>query len=253
MPCGIAGSHAKDHKVRSLQVIAIVFALSAVSARGMELSDFVGGRGRNWDAIKVLEHGDAEMRAGNFQAARRDFDSAIRSDPTLWVAIFWRARLSAGERKWQEVIRDCNEVLRQESTFVEAAVLRASANRHLGNYLASLRDLDNVIRLQPGRIEAFAFALDTRAWIRATCPDPSLRNGKVAIADATKACNMIKWQSAGMIDTLAAAYAESGDYDSAIRYQEKAMNTPGAGQNSRELQDHMALFEQHRPVRSSGK
>jgi tetratricopeptide (TPR) repeat protein len=239
--------------VRSLQIIEIVFALSAVSARGMELSDFVGGRGRNWDAIKVLEQGDAEMRAGNFQTARRDFDSAIRSDPTLWVAIFWRARLSAGERKWQEVIRDCNEVLRQESTFVEAAVLRASANRHLGNYSASLRDLDNVIRLQPVRIEAFAFALDTRAWIRATCPDPSLRNGKLAITDATKACNMIKWQSSGMIDTLAAAYAESGDYDSAIRYQEKAMNAAGAGQNSRELQDHMALFKQHRPVRSSGK
>lgn len=239
--------------MRSLQIIAIVFVLSAVSARGMELSDFVGGRGRNWDAIKVLEQGDAEMRAGNFQAARRDFDSAIRSDPTLWVAIFWRARLSAGEHKWQEVIRDCNDVLRQESTFVEAAVLRATANRHLGNYSASLRDLDNVIRLQPARIEPFAFALDGRAWIRATCPDPSLRNGKSAITDATKACSLNRWQSAGMIDTLAAAYAESGDFDSAIRYQEKAMRAPNAAEQARELQEHMALFKQHHPVRSTGK
>ncbi|HEY6070151.1 MAG TPA: hypothetical protein VIU85_02175 [Chthoniobacterales bacterium] len=239
--------------MRSLQIISIVFVLGAVSARGMELSDFVGGRGRNWNAIKVLEQGDAEMRAGNFQAARRDFDSAIKSDPTLWVAIFWRARLSAGEHKWQEVIRDCNEVLRQESTFVEATVLRANANRHLGNYTASMHELDNVIRMQPSRIEAFAFALDGRAWIRATCPDPSLRDGKLAIADATKACNMNKWQSAGMIDTLAAAYAESGDFDSAIRYQEKAMSAPNAAEQARELQDHMALFKQHRPVRSTRK
>jgi tetratricopeptide (TPR) repeat protein len=239
--------------MRALQIIAIVFATSAISARAMELSDFVGGRGRNWNAIKVLENGDAEMRAGNFQAARRDFDSAIRSDPTLWVAIFWRARLSAAEHKWQEVIRDCNEVLHQESTFVEAAVLRASANRHLGNYSASLHDLNNVISMQPARIEAFAYALDNRAWIRATCPDPALRNGKAAIADATKACGMIKWKDAAAIDTLAAAYAESGDFDSALRYEQQATGAPGAEQISRELQDHMASFKQHRPIRSSRK
>ena len=68
---------------------------SAALSRDLELSDFVGGVGRNWNAIKALEDGDAEMRAGNYQAARRDLDAAIRADPTLWVAIYWRARLSA--------------------------------------------------------------------------------------------------------------------------------------------------------------
>ena len=52
-----------------------------------------------------------------------------------------------------------------------------------------------------------------------------------------------------MIDTLAAAYAEAGDFDSAVRYEEQAMSAPNANEISRLLQEHMAMFKQHRPVR----
>jgi tetratricopeptide (TPR) repeat protein len=230
-------------------VVIVIFCLVAAAAYALQLSDFVGGRGRNWNAIKVLSEGDAEMRAGNLQAARRDFDAAIQADPTLWVAIYWRARLSARERKWEQVIRDCNEVLRQESTFVEAAVLRAGANYRLGNYSASLRELDNVISLRPVRVETFAWALERRAWFHATCPDPAFRKGKSAVDDAKTACNMTKWKEAGSIDTLAAACAETGDFDSAVRYEQQAMSAPGASQVAHELQEHLAMFKQHRPVR----
>jgi serine/threonine-protein kinase len=236
--------------VRPLVIAAIFLSVGAISAHALELSDFVGGRGRNWDAIKLLDRGDEELRAGNLQAARRDFDDAIRGDPTLWVAIYWRARLSARERKWDQVVRDCNEVLRQESTFVEAAVLRAVANSALGRYSASLRELDNVIALRPVRVETFDWVLERRAWLHATCPDASLRNGRSAIDDAKKACTMTKWKEAGPIDTLAAACAETGDFDSALRYQQQAMSAPDANGISRTLQEHMSMFKQHRPIRA---
>jgi tetratricopeptide (TPR) repeat protein len=234
--------------VRPLVIAAIFLSLGAVSAHALELSDFVGGRGRNWDAIKLLDQGDEELRAGNLQAARRDFDAAIRSDPTLWVAIYWRARLSAKERKWDQVVRDCNEVLRQESTFVEAAALRAVANSALGRYSASLHELDNVIALRPARVETFAWVLERRAWLRATCQDASLRNGRSAIDDAKKSCDMTKWKEAGPIDTLAAACAETGDFDSALRYGQQAMQAYDAGSMSKTLQEHLAMFKQHRRV-----
>jgi tetratricopeptide (TPR) repeat protein len=235
--------------VRPLVIAAIFLSMTSVAVPALELSDFVAGRGRNWDAIKLLSQGDEELRSGNFQAARRDFDATIRNDPSLWVAVYWRARLSARERKWDQVIRDCSEVLRQESTFVEAAVLRAVANSALGKYSASLREFDNVIALRPARVETFGWVLERRAWLRATCPDASLRNGRSAIDDAKKACSMTKWKEAGPIDTLAAAYAETADFDSAIRYEQQALSAPDANEISRTLQDHMALFKQRRPVR----
>jgi tetratricopeptide (TPR) repeat protein len=197
----------------------------------------------------VLSQGDHEMRSGNLQAARRDFDTAIRTDPTLWVAIFWRARLSAQEHRWELVIQDCNSVLRQDSTFVEAAALRAAADIALGRYAASLRDLNDSIRLQPTRLETYALALNRRAWLRATCPDPSIRNGRGAVDDAKKACHITKWREADMIDTLAAASAEAGDFDSAMRYEKQAMSAPDANEMSRTLQEHMSIFKQHRPIR----
>src|ERR1700724_3464621 len=175
--------------MRVIPLIVCSILASAAFSQGLELSDFVGGRGRNWNAIKVLEDGDAEMRAGNYQVARRDFDAAIRADPTLWVAIYWRARLSAIEHKWDQVIRDCNEVLRQDSTFVEAAVLRAVANDATGRYSAALHELSSAITLHPARVETFAWALERRAWLRATCPDSPIRNGRSAIDDAKKACD----------------------------------------------------------------
>lgn len=235
--------------MRSPLLIAAIVFCSTASARCLELSDFVAGRGRNWNAIKLLEKGDQEWAAGHLQAARSNIDAAIRSDPTLWVAIFWRARLSTEEHKWDLVMLDCNQVLRQDSTFVEAAVLRAAAEIGLGRYAASLRDLNDSIRLQPTRLETYSLALNRRAWLRAACPDPSIRNGRAAVDDAKKACHITKWKEATKIDTLAAACAEAGDFDSAVRYEEQAMSAPDANEISRALQEHMALFKQHRAVR----
>ena len=52
-----------------------------------------------------------------------------------------------------------------------------------------------------------------------------------------------------MIDTLATAYAEVGDFDSAVRYEEKALAIRGVKANdSKRLQAHLDSFKQHRPL-----
>ena len=52
-----------------------------------------------------------------------------------------------------------------------------------------------------------------------------------------------------MIDTLAMAYAEVGDFDSAVRYEEKALALRGVKANdSKRLQEHFDSFKQHHPL-----
>ncbi|HOW97522.1 MAG TPA: hypothetical protein P5567_04390 [Kiritimatiellia bacterium] len=64
--------------------------------------------------------------------------------------------------------------------------------------------------------------LNNLAWILATCRDPALRDGAEAILLAERACALATPDEAGFRDTLAAAYAEAGRFDEAIRAAELA-------------------------------
>src|SRR5207302_589419 len=60
-------------------------------------------------------------------------------------------------------------------------------------------------------------------WVWATCPDPDIRNGERARECATRACELTEWTEPGFLDTLAAACAECGEFDDAVKWQEKAV------------------------------
>jgi tetratricopeptide (TPR) repeat protein len=108
-----------------------------------------------------------------------------------------------------------------------------------------LLSLHNVYRGGPFR----ARLLNDKAWIEATCPDARYRNAKQAIADAQDAVRISSYHSASYLDTLAAAYAESGDFDSAIKTQEKAFAAQTKTDKIVGGDERLALYKQHHPYR----
>jgi tetratricopeptide (TPR) repeat protein len=232
-------------------ILILIAAMSARSAQASETQYLIYGRGRNTAAINLVVEATKQMANGDLAKAQQSLDTAIQSDPKLWPAYYVRARLFVRKRQWQAALRDANEALRQQSSFLEAALVRADANAGLGHYAESLHDLDTVIRLRPRSEPTLAAALNSRAWFRASCPNPSFRDGKQAIKDATMACKLTRWKEAQMLDTLASAYAETGDFDSAIRYQEQALHAPDANEGTQVLQEHLALFQRRQSVAGS--
>lgn len=82
------------------------------------------------------------------------------------------------------------------------------------------------------------------AWVLATCPDASVRNGSKAI-QYSKMSTQKSWVE---YDTLAAAYAESGEYTKALENIGKALlEVPADYKN--ELENRKKLFKNKTPYR----
>jgi tetratricopeptide (TPR) repeat protein len=206
----------------SFGVVAITLAICGIFAGEVREIGVPAG----WHASDYDRHGYDLLNKGDYENARRYFDAAIRTDPYMWTAYYNRATTFCMQKRWSAALQDLNSSLRLKPSFFEASFNRAGVNKELGNYKACLNDLDQLSALTAkvhNTIEQ-ARALNSRAWLRATCPNISIRNGQLGVADASKACQLNDWELASHIDTLAAAYAEAGQFNSAIRYQEEAMS-----------------------------
>jgi tetratricopeptide (TPR) repeat protein len=227
-------------------ILLFIVMITVAAAARASVPIVVGtGAGKRTAMKRVTDAGE-ELKKGDIAAAKRNVDIALHIDPKLWPALYMRAQIFAGQGKYELAIQDCNEALRLYPGFVEAALLRAKINVRLGKYAEALKEFNYLISLHP-RSVTLARALSDRAWFQATCPNASFRNGQQAVKDAKAACSIMAWKDESMIDTLAAAYAETGDFDSAVRYAAQALAVKGvSAQDAKIFQEHVALFQQHK-------
>ncbi len=227
-------------------LLTLIAGITAINASVPVIVGY--GKGRR-AVMNLLTSAEDQWKHGNIAAAKRDLDTALHADPAFWPALYVRAQIFAGEGKYDLAIQDCNEALRQCPTFVDASLLRATINAVYGKYAEALKEINYVISLHPQRV-TLGRALKQRAWLQATCPNPAFRNGQQAIKDAKAACSIFEWRDENTIDALAAAYAETGDFDSAVRYAAQALAVKGiAPIDQKHIQRHLTLFQQHQPIR----
>jgi tetratricopeptide (TPR) repeat protein len=83
---------------------------------------------------------------------------------------------------------------------------------------------EQALKLNPDWPEA----LNDLAWLKATCWDSEVRDGAEAVRLAERACKIAGDKVPGFLGTLAAAYAESGRFDDAVKTAERAKDLAAA-------------------------
>jgi tetratricopeptide (TPR) repeat protein len=199
------------------------------------------------------KHAEAFMRRGDVRYAQRkydlaitDYDESIHLDPKLCDALNNRASAWVAKGEVDKAFADLNEAVRINPSFGTAFVSRGTAWLNKKEYRKALADFDEAVRLQPESDSA----LGRRALFLATCPDEKFRDGKQSLVDAGKACALTDWKITDYLATLAAACAETGNFDQAVQWQTKVVDHwTQAKQPVEEAQKRLALYKDHKPYR----
>jgi Flp pilus assembly protein TadD len=146
------------------------------------------------------------------------------------------------------------------SSFSEALKIQpgaAGTHSQLALALAKQRDFveaaahyREALRLAPDS----ASALNNLAWLLATCPEPGMRDGTAAAQLAGRACELSTNQQPIFVGTLAAAYAEAGQFNQAVETARRARDLAASlGQTNlaQRNQELMELFKTQKPYRET--
>lgn len=188
---------------------------------------------------------------GRFNEAIQDFDVALKEAPKRADIYLVRGDTHAQAVHKKEALADYDSAIRLATNSAPGDVIRARAYKEKGDYARAAAFFEQARRRSPRDDDV----LNSFAWFKATCPEGAFRNGPEAIQTAMKACEITKWKDGEIIDSLAGAYAETGDFKQAIKYQIQALaiRPLAAPDLPAIMQKHLRAYQAHKGFREGPK
>jgi len=192
--------------------------------------------------------GIALAARGRRNDAIAHFEQALRLDPEYAQAhnnfgalLYLIGRRTEAADHFRKAIALRPDNLEARTNLAALLAADGAAAEALEQYRAALR-------IKPDDPKALAGA----AWIRATSAEPSLRNGDEAVTFAERAAQATNRRDLGVMDALAAAYAEVGRFADAVEVAESANKQAaamGLADVAARFLERATLYRQRRPYR----
>ncbi len=205
------------------------------------------------DRIALYMRARLHMVQEDFVAAREDLNKFMQLQPNSPQGVLLRAMVAAAEKRFHEAITDLQLLLRADPKNVElrlqigaylvadqrprkaidlytvlieedkdnwvALRSRGDALLSIGKHKEAIADYEAGLKVQPEDNGL----LNNLAWVLATSTFDDVRDAKRSIELGTKACEVTKFEMPHILSTLAAGYAEAGDFENALKWSTKAV------------------------------
>jgi tetratricopeptide (TPR) repeat protein len=231
-----------------------------------------------------LDRADEFYQRGEVDSALADYGTALRIDPSNAAAYGNRGAAYAAKREWERALADFETAIRLNPRSATAYLNRSTVHEARGDLDAALADASEAVKLGPERADVYAnraavlrakgdlakasadlrvvvkldpndlSSLHLLGWWLATHPDPAVRNGRDALAYATRAVEKTRGLDSAALFALAAAQAELGQFDEAVASQKKGLGFEGLSNDA--LAAAVAAlkrYEAKQPVRTDPK
>jgi tetratricopeptide (TPR) repeat protein len=241
------------------------------------------------DPEALLMRSSLHASQGHDDKANSDLDRLQRIAPDVPQILLLRSRMAASKKKWGEAITQMQLLLQTDPTNAEYRIqlagylvgdgrprkaielltqvldsltddsdpqqkenksdalrARGDALLSVGKHADAIKDYDEALKLDPEDTGV----LNNLAWVLATSPEDGVRDADRSIKFGTKAAELTKYQRAHILSTLAAGYAEKGDFETAKKWSARAVEI-GAKEDEvdSQLKKELESYQEKKPWR----
>lgn len=243
------------------------------------------------DLQSLLMRAQVHLQKDDFDKAEEDIEDILALQPNSPGALYFRSLIAANQKRMDEAIDDLQKLVRivpdniqfllQLASFyqmddrpnkaIELADeilkadkpewkelthrvyrLRGDARLSIGKHVEAIADFEKAIELVPAEEkESRSGLLNNLAWVLATSPKDEIRNGKRSVELGTEACELTEFKEAHILSTLAAGYAEIGNFEEAIKWSTKAveLGSQEKAEQLDQLRKELESYQQNKPWR----
>ena len=188
----------------------------------------------------------AELHAqlGRWRAAEEDLSAAIALAPNDGDLRSLRGEMYERQGKTDLAAAEFDAAIALGSESASALARRAALAAQSRNYNQAIADYDQALRLDPYHAATYQGV----AWLLATCPDERYRDPQKALEAARRAQRFGLANEPALLDTVAAAHANAGNYAAAVEQAQQAAALAAPSLRA-EIERRIELYRVRQPYR----